>query len=142
MAGNIKGITIEIGGNTTKLEKALKGVNKTSRDLNNELKSINKSLKFNPGNSDLIAQKQRVLGEQIQNTKNKIDALKIAYKQAQDQLAKGNISQSEFDALTRDIITAENQLKSFSKELSNVSQNSAKLNVINKDLDEIGQNKK
>ncbi|RDY20707.1 phage tail tape measure protein [Criibacterium bergeronii] len=139
MAGNIKGITIEIGGNTTKLEKALKGVNKTSRDLNNELKSINKSLKFNPGNSDLIAQKQRVLGEQIQNTKKKIDALKIAYKQAQDQLAKGNISQSEFDALTRDIITAENQLKSFSKELSNISQNSAKLNVINKDLDEIGK---
>ena len=63
MAGNIKGITIEIGGNTTKLENALKNVNKTSRDLNSELKDIEKSLKFNPSNWDLIAQKQRVLGE-------------------------------------------------------------------------------
>ena len=58
MAGNIKGITIEIGGNTTKLEKALKDVNTTSREVNKELKDINTSLKFNPGNTEILAQKQ------------------------------------------------------------------------------------
>lgn len=69
IAGNIKGITIELDGNTTKLTKALKDVNAESRNLSKELKQIEQSLKFNPGNIDVIAQKQRVLAESIENTK-------------------------------------------------------------------------
>lgn len=117
MAGNIKGITIEIGGDTTKLDKALKDVNKNSRDLNKELKEINTSLKFNPGNADLIAQKQRVLAESVENTKKKLDTLKTAQEQAKKALAEGKIGQDEYDALTREILKTENQLKSLQGEL-------------------------
>lgn len=121
MAGNIKGITIEIDGNTTKLQKALKEVNDKSRDLNKELREINTSLKFNPKNTELLSQKQRVLAESIENTKNKLDQLKEAQKQAKQQLADGKIGQDEYDALTREIIKAENQLKSFKGELKLVN---------------------
>lgn len=117
MAGNIKGITIEIGGDTTKLDKALKDVNKSSRDLNKELRDIEKSLKFNPGNTELIAQKQRVLAESVENTKKKLDTLKTAQEQAKKALAEGKIGQDEYDALTREIIKTENQLKSLQGEL-------------------------
>nr|DAX37126.1 MAG TPA: minor tail protein [Caudoviricetes sp.] len=117
MAGNIKGITIEIGGNTTKLEKALRNVNNSGRDLNNQLKDIEKSLKFNPGNSELLAQRQRALAESVQNTKDKLNTLKEAHRQAQQQLANGKIGQDEFDALTREIIRAENQLNRFERQM-------------------------
>ncbi|ERT57746.1 phage tail tape measure protein [Peptoniphilus sp. BV3C26] len=117
MAGNIKGITIEIGGDTTKLDKALKDVNKSSRDLNKELRDIEKSLKFNPGNTDLVAQKQRVLAESVENTKKKLETLKEAQEQAKKALAEGKIGQDEYDALTREIIKTENQLKSLQGEL-------------------------
>ncbi len=117
MAGNIKGITIEIGGDTTKLDKALKDVNKNSRDLNKELRDIEKSLKFNPGNTELVAQKQRVLAESVENTKKKLETLKTAQEQAKQALANGDIGQDEYDALTREILKTENQLKSLQGEL-------------------------
>lgn len=117
MAGNIKGITIEIGGDTTKLDKALKDVNKNSRDLNKQLREIDKSLKFNPGNTELVSQKQRVLAESVENTKKKLETLKIAQEQAAEALARGEIGQDEYDALTREIIKTENQLKSLQGEL-------------------------
>lgn len=118
MAGNIKGITIEIGGDTTKLDRALKDVNKNSRDLNRELRDIEKSLKFNPGNTELVAQKQRVLAESVENTKKKLETLKTAQEQAAEALARGDIGQDEYDALTREVIKAENQLKSLQGELT------------------------
>lgn len=118
MAGNIKGITIEIGGDTTKLDRALKDVNKNSRDLNKELRDIEKSLKFNPGNTELVAQKQRVLAESVENTKKKLETLKTAQEQAAEALARGDIGQDEYDALTREVIKAENQLKSLQGELT------------------------
>ena len=117
MAGNIKGITIEIDGSTTKLQKALGDVNKTSRDLSKELTAVNRELKFNPGNSELIAQKQRILGESVENTKKKLEQLKEAHKQASVQLERGEIGQDEFDALSREIIKAESQLKYYNAEM-------------------------
>ena len=113
MAGNIKGITIEIGGNTTKLDRALRDVNNTSKDLQKQLKDVEKSLTFNPGNAELITQKQRVLAESIENTKRKLELLKDAQEQAKNALANGDIGQDEYDALRREIIKTENQLKSF-----------------------------
>lgn len=121
MAGNIKGITIEIGGDTTKLDKALKDVNKNSKDLNKELKEIDKSLKFNPGNTELVSQKQRVLAESIENTKKKLETLKTAQEQAAEALARGEIGQDEYDALTREIIKTENQLKSLEGQLDSTN---------------------
>lgn len=118
MAGNIKGITIEIGGNTSKLQNALKDVNKTSRTLNTELKQIENSLKFNPGNTELLAQKQRVLAESVENTSKKLEILKEAQMQAAEQLNKGDIGQDEYDALTREILKTENQLEKFTSQLA------------------------
>lgn len=122
MAGTIKGITIEIGGNTTKLEKALKSVNSVGADLNKQLKSIDKSLKFNPGNTELLAQKQRTLASAVENTKSKLEQLKSAQDQAKQSLADGNLGQDQFDALTREIIKTENQLKSFEGQAKKTSQ--------------------
>lgn len=118
---NIKGITIEIDGNTTKLDKSLRDVNKTSREVNKELRGIRNSLKFNPKSTELMAQKQRVLGESIENTKKKLDQLKEAQAQAARQLANGDIGQDEYDALRREIIKTENQLKSLSRQQDEIT---------------------
>ena len=91
MAERIKGITVEIGGDTVGLEKALKGVNKTSRSLQSELTDVNKLLKFDPNNTELMAQKQRLLNNQIENTNEKLKQLKEAEAQVQAQFEKGDI---------------------------------------------------
>ena len=83
MAASIKGITIELNGDVTKLDQALKGVNATSKALNAELKEIEKQLKFNPGNTTLLEQQQRALASQVEETAKKLDTLKIAAQQAQ-----------------------------------------------------------
>ena len=81
MANNIKGLTVEINGDTTKLGKALEDVNKKGRDLSSELGQINKMLKLDPGNTELLAQKQKVLAEAVANTAEKLDTLKKAVTQ-------------------------------------------------------------
>lgn len=126
MAGTIKGITIEINGDTTKLNESLKSVNQASKELNKELRNINNSMKFNPKNIDLMTQKQRVLAESIKNTKEKLDQLKEAQKQAKDQLASGKIDQGQYDALTREIIKTENQLKKLEGQLKSVNSSWSK----------------
>ena len=121
MAGNIKGITIEIGGDTTGLDKALKGVNASARSAQQELKEVNKALKLDPGNVELLEQKQRALADAVSATSEKLDLLKEAQKQAADQLARGEIGQEQYDALTREIIKTEAELKKATKEADNFS---------------------
>ena len=86
MAGTIKGITIEIGGNTQPLNKALEGVNKKTRDLQGELKSVERLLKLDPTNTELLAQKQKLLGEQVDNSREKLNRLKAAQEQVEQPL--------------------------------------------------------
>ena len=81
MAEKIKGITIEIGGDTTGLDKALKGVNSSAKSAQNELKEVNKALKLDPGNTELLEQKQRALANAVAATTEKLDILKEAQKQ-------------------------------------------------------------
>ena len=107
MASRIQGITVEIGGDTTKLSTALSKVNKEIRDTQSQLKDVNKLLKLDPGNAELMAQKQRLLSQAVSETKEKLDALKLAGQQANEALAKGEISQSQYDALQREIIETE-----------------------------------
>lgn len=122
MANNgIKGITIEIGGDTTGLDKALKGVNAQAKNTQNELKEVNKALKLDPGNTDLLEQKQRALADAVSATAEKLDILKEAQKQAAEQLAKGEIGQEQYDALTREIVKAESALKKAKSEADNFS---------------------
>ena len=121
MAGKIKGITVELGGDSTKLDKAMKDLNKESRNLDSQLRQINNSLKFNPGNTDLLAQKQRVLAEKIENTKNKLDVLKQAQKEAEAAFKNGDIGAEEYEKLQREILKTENQLKSLKKEQTEIN---------------------
>ncbi len=82
MANRIKGITVEIGGDTTGLDKALKGVQSTLRTTQSSLRDVNKLLKLDPSNTELLTQKQRLLKDAIGTTKEKLDALKQAQVQA------------------------------------------------------------
>ena len=91
--GNIKGITIEIGGNTTKLSQALSNVNKESSALQKELKEVDKLLKLDPTNTELLTQKQTLLKNAIASTKDKLNTLKEAEKQVQEQFKNGEVSE-------------------------------------------------
>ena len=115
MANNIKGITIQIGGDTTGLDKALKGVNSQAKSAQNELKEVNKALKLDPGNTELLEQKQRALAAAVSATAEKLQTLKEAQKQAADQLARGDIGQEQYDALTREVVKTEAELKKATK---------------------------
>ena len=109
----LKGITIEIGGDATKLGKALQGVETQSNSLSKELKDINQLLKLDPGNTDLLAQKQKVLASAISTTKEKLETLREAEKQVQEQFARGEASEEQVRALQREIIATGNKLKGY-----------------------------
>lgn len=114
MAKNtIKGLTIEIGGDTTKLGAALEDVNKKSQDLSQELGQINKLLKMDPGNTDLLAQKQKVLADAVANTSKKLDTLKEAERQVQQQFERGEVSEAQVRELQREIIATTNKLEGY-----------------------------
>lgn len=118
MSKRIKGITIELDGSTTGLQKALEDVNKKSRDVSKELRDIERSLKFNPGNATLIAQQQRALAEQVENTSEKLKRLKDAQADVDKQFAEGKINQKQYDAFQREIIETESRLKHFEGQLA------------------------
>lgn len=111
----IKGLTVEIGGDTTKLGKALDSIEKQSRSLSGELGSINKLLKMDPGNTELLAQKQKVLADQISNTSEKLKLLKEAEAQVQAQFERGEVSEAQVRALQREIIATENKMSLYEK---------------------------
>jgi len=115
-ASGIKGITIEIGGDTTKLDKALSETGKKSASLQRELKEVNRLLKLDPGNTELVAQKQKILAESVSETKKKLDILKEAEKQVQEQFARGEVSEEQYRALQREIIKTEEDLKKLNEE--------------------------
>lgn len=117
MARNqIKGLTVEIGGDTTNLGKALESVNKKSSDLSSELGEINRLLKFDPDNAELLAQKQKVLADAVTNTSEKLEKLKEAEKQVQKQFERGEVSEAQVRALQREIIATEGQLNSYEEQ--------------------------
>lgn len=120
MANRIKGITVEIGGDTTGLDKSLKSVNSTIKNTQSALKDVNRLLKLDPKNAELLAQKQKLLQQSISETKQKLDALKEADKQAKVQLEKGELGQEKYDALQREIIETEQSLAKLQDELKKV----------------------
>lgn len=111
MASRIQGITVEIGGDTTKLQNALKGVNGQIKSTQSQLKDVNKLLKLDPGNTELLAQKHKLLAEAVSETKEKLATLKTAAEQANTALANGEISKEQYDALQREIVETEQDLK-------------------------------
>lgn len=142
MASRIKGITIEIGGNTKPLEKALGDVNKRSNSLKSELKDVERLLKFDPKNTEALAQKQKLLADQVQTTTEKLDALKKAEKQVQDQFKEGKISEQQYRNFRREIEFTEGSLKSYSTQLTktetNIRENTSAVVKLKKALKEAG----
>lgn len=116
MAQRTKGITVEIGGDTQPLNKALKDVSKTAASLNSELRIIDKLLKLDPTNTTLLAQKQEVLAKSIENTTKKLNALKSAQEQAKAQLERGEIGADQYRVLERQVISTENSLNRLQNE--------------------------
>ena len=127
MANRIKGITVEIGGDTTKLSKALEGVNKNIKNTQIQLKDIEKLLKLDPKNTELLSQKQKLLADSISATKDKLATLKTAAEQANTALANGDITQQQYDALQREIVDTENELKRLETEAKNANSELAKI---------------
>ncbi len=117
MAKKIKGITIEIGGDTRPLNKALEDVNKKSRDLRSELRQVERLLKLDPSNTTLVAQKQQLLGEAVENTKGKLETLREAERQVQQQFQEGKVGEEQYRAIQREVIKTEEELKKLNKQL-------------------------
>lgn len=116
MARSIKGITIEIEGKTSGLVKSLNEANKAIKDTESQLRQVNKALKLDPGNADLIKAKQNALATEIEATKAKLEAEKKAAEDAAEALEKGAITQGEYDALQADIALTTDKLKELEKE--------------------------
>lgn len=120
MAGNIKGIVIEFRGDTTKLDKALRGIKNSTKDVDKELRSVDKALKFNPKNVDLLRQKQDLLRQKIEQTENNLKELKNIQSQMD---AKGiDKNSEEYRRLQREIIETESKLKTFNGQLKTVDK--------------------
>lgn len=127
MSKRIKGITIKIGGDTTGLNKALESTDKKISKTQDSLRDINRLLKLDPGNTDLIAQKHRVLGEQIDAAKDKLKQLRSYDKQLQSSLKSGEIGQEQYDAFQREITATKTELKNLKKEYQNTSSAAGKM---------------
>lgn len=120
MAGNIKGITIEFQGDTTKLDKALRQIKNSTKDIDSELKQVNKALKFNPTSVELWRQKQDLLRQKIKQTEDNLKELKSIQAQMD---AQGIDKQSEaYRRISREIVESESKLKTFNTELRKIGQ--------------------
>ena len=121
MSRRVKGITIELGADKTGLERVLKEIESVSRNLNKELRDTNNLLRFSPDNTELVTQKQKLLGEQIKATREKLDQLREAEAQVQEQFEKGEIAEDQYRAFKREVIETESQLRHYEKALRDIS---------------------
>ena len=145
MAGRIQGITVEIGGDTTKLQTALKGVNNEIKNTQSQLRDVDKLLKLDPGNTELLAQKHRLLGDAVKETKDKLETLKTAAEQANTALANGEITQAQYDGLQREIVETEQKLKSLEEQakqsgtaLQEIAAKGEKLKTVGDNISNVG----
>lgn len=140
MAGSIKGILVEIGGDTSGLQKALKKVNSETSGLSKELKGINSLLKLDPKNTELLAQKQTVLTGNIKETEEKLKLLKQAQKEADETIKNGGeISQENYRNLQREIVNTQKKLENLNEEYNNFKTENSKFTKVGKTLQEFGE---
>lgn len=138
MASRIKGITVEIGGDTTGLQNALKGVNSTIKNTQSALKDVNKLLKLDPSNAELLTQKQKLLKDAIAATSEKLESLKTAQEQVKAQFESGNLGQDKYDALQREIIETEQELKRLQEQAIDSNAALARIEEIGGKLESVG----
>lgn len=135
MAGNIKGITIEFRGDTTKLDKALRQVNNETKKIDRELQNVNKALKFNPQSVELWSQKQTLLTKKISETEDKLELLKREQKEMDAKEVDKN--SAEYRNLQREIIETESKLKTFKAQLKQIGN--VKLKALSEELKKVGK---
>ena len=135
MAGKIKGITIEFKGDTTSLDSALRKVKNETKATQTALREVDRALKFNPHNVELLTQKQRLLKQRVEETAAKVKSLKDIQKQLDAKNVDKN--SAEYQKLRRDILVAENQLKHFNREM--IKFGNAKLNAVGQQIQNVGQ---
>lgn len=148
MADRIKGITVEIGGDTTGLSKALSGINRDIKGTQAQLKDVNRLLKLDPSNTTLLEQKQKLLKEAISETKEKLTQLKSVQDQMDEGLKNGTVTQQQYDAWQREIIATEEELKNLEREAKNtdsgisatLSQTGSKLQEVGGKISGVGEN--
>ena len=138
MANRIKGITVEINGDTTKLSKALEGVNKNIRSTQSQLKDVEKLLRLDPSNTELLSQKQKLLADTVSSTKEKLETLKTAAEQANTALANGDITLEQYDALQREIIETEQELRNLQTEADKTNTAFAKIGAAGEAMQNVG----
>lgn len=138
MADRIKGITVQIGGDTQGLSKALSGVNKQINSTQKELKDVERLLKLDPTNTDLLRQRQKLLGEAVQETKTKLDGLKDAENQVQEQIKGGKASEEQYRALQREIVETEHSLQTLEERAKNSSVAMTKISEAGEKIGEFG----
>ena len=140
MAGNrIKGITLEFNGDTTNLQKAIGSIDKELRNVQSQLKDVDKLLKLDPKNTELLEQKQRLLGDAIAKTTEKMETLKKASEEAEKALKEGTISQEQYDGLQREIVETDQKLKELKQSAEDTEKAMSKLPEVADKLDEISQ---
>lgn len=136
MAGRISGITLEINGDTTKLQDALRGVDKSLKDTQGQLRDVNKLLKMDPGNTELLRQKQELLGDAIEQTKEKLEKEKEALKQLEQAGSSDPEAVKQQNALKREIEDTEQSLKSYEKQLKSLPSALSKVSDISGQVSE------
>ena len=135
----IQGITIVIGGDTTKLQDALRGVEAKLKDTQAALADTNRLLKLDPGNVELLRQKQGQLTDAISGTEEKLKTLKDAAAQAEQQLADGTMTQAQYDALQREIAQTEQDLKSLTGQMKEFgSVGAQQVAAVGRKMEEVG----
>lgn len=140
MADRIKGITIEIDGDTKGLSQALKGVNKDIKSTQTQLKDVEKLLKLDPHNVTLLGQKMKLLQTEIGQTKDKLSQLKSVSEEMEKGLKNGTVTADQYDAWQREIIETENNLKSLEEQLKKVpTASEAMIAKVSDDMDALGQ---
>ena len=127
MASKIKGIIVEIGGDTVGLQKALKDVNDKAKNVSSEMREVEKALKLDPTNTELLAQKQQLLSKQTEIAKEKLSALKEVQKQVEQQFKNGDIGEEQYRAFQREVAVAEGNLKNLDSQLDNTSKTTKNL---------------
>ena len=130
----IKGITIKFGADTMALDKALSEIEKTSKNIGSELSSVNKLLKFDPKNTQLLAQKQELLSKQVENTTQKLDALKRVQGEVEKKFKSGDIGAEEYREFQREIAKTEQDLKSYTTQISRMESEQKSLKESAKQL--------
>lgn len=122
MSQNIRGITVEIAGNTTGLSNALQDVNQRSRNLSGELSQVQRLLRLDPSNVNLVAQQQQLLADAVENSREKLNRLRAAQQQVDEQFRNGTISQESYRAFQREVAKAEQELNRFENRLESTAK--------------------